>query len=667
MLEDARRLQIRLAAPPAATVPVTNDQFAACAQDGEVTSQVLAVLQGCKQLARLDMDDPKEIGSTIRMAIIDGLGHLERLVGTAEELARLRTEGPAAELQASMSEAAAMGVGVVLHLLEALTATDFAGVESASAALQAAFDSYEAPDGELFERIEQWAQPDIDSRLSLVLGKSGPFTDEWGFVDAVKVFGSFAGEERLFGGSEERAKAYFSHLLPESEIAPGEGVMLVFAAITLGVLDRPLLAHRCSRQEIELMGAAQAADPEKFHRVVARMGTEAPRLFAAGTRIEKGFRLLALAATVEEIDEETAIREVLSAYRELAEGALRAHGRAVLDFTAITAGEELNEAEQAPLLAELKDRLAASASELAQAMAAGVDPELRNASAHAQYRWDRENAEVVDTDTGKRWDVPDLEMLTEALIGSVLGADAGFCCFVTGHHLGEKLGAPFEASDVPQLVELLAQALFAAGGSGTVKVSDGGSTISLANIEREDLSKPMTALGGLSALAPHLEAFQVFDADSGELLLDVPVSALVAANEASSETKDLMIIAAFHQSALRRGHAPEVATAATLATIAKTNAVQAMQDFVDAGGPDPSVILKTRARFEYAREFACESDANPPELQKVVKKIEKVIAQTHDLARGDVKAFKRLVPLCDWLIEWAEETGVAWPPSADRP
>ena len=103
-------------------MPVTNDQFAACAQDGEVTSQVLAVLQGCKRLARLDMDDPKEIGSTIRMAIIDGLGHLERLVGTAEELARLRTEGPAAELQASMSEAAAMGVGVVLHLLEALTA-----------------------------------------------------------------------------------------------------------------------------------------------------------------------------------------------------------------------------------------------------------------------------------------------------------------------------------------------------------------------------------------------------------------------------------------------------------------------------------------------------------------------------------------------------------------
>ena len=96
-------------------------------------------------------------------------------------------------------------------------------------------------------------------------------------MDAVKVFGSFAGEERLFGGSEERAKAYFSHLLPESEIAPGEGVMLVFAAITLGVLDRPLLAHRCSRQEIELMGAAQAADPEKFHLVGARMGAEAPR------------------------------------------------------------------------------------------------------------------------------------------------------------------------------------------------------------------------------------------------------------------------------------------------------------------------------------------------------------------------------------------------------
>jgi hypothetical protein len=667
MLEEARQLQIRLNEPLAATVPVTNDQFAACAQDAEVTSQVLAVLQSCNQLARLDMDDPKEIGGTVRIAITEELSRLERLVGTAEELARLRTKGPAAELQTSMSEAAAMGVAVVLHLLEALTATDYAGVESASAALQVAFDSYKAPDSELFERIEQWAEPDIDSRLSLVLSKPGPFTDEWGFVDAGKVFGSFAGEERLFGEAEECAKGYFSHLLPESDIAPGEGVMLVFAAITLGVLDRPLLAHRCSRQEFELMRDAQAADAEKFHRVINRIGAEAPRLFAAGTRIEKGFRLLALAATVEEIDEQTAIREVMSAYRELAEGALRAHGRAVLDFAAIASGEKPDEAEQAPPLAELKDRLAASDSELAQAMAAGADPDLRNASAHSQYRWDSKRKEVVDTDTGKRWSVPDLETLTEALIGSVLGADAGFCCFVIGHHLGEKLAAPFKVGDIPQLVELLAQALFAAGGSGEVKVSDGGATISLGHIDRGDLSKPMTALGGISALAPQIEAFQVFDAESGELLLDVPATALVAANDASFETKDLMIITAFYESGLRRGHPPEAATTASLAAIAKVIAVQAMQDFVDAGGPDPSAILKTRERFEYARKFAYESGVNTPELLKVAKKIEKVVAQTYDLARGDLKAFKRLVPLCNWLVAWAEEAGVAWPPTADRP
>ena len=90
----------------------------------------------------------------------------------------------------------------------------------------------------------------------------------------------------------------------------------------------------------------------------------------------------------------------------------------------------------------------------------------------------------------------------------------------------------------------------------------------------------MTALGGLTALAPRLGGLPGIRRRQRRALLDVPVSALVAANEASSETKDLMIIAAFHQSALRRGHAPEVAAdLSTLATIAKTNAVQAMRGF----------------------------------------------------------------------------------------
>ncbi len=91
LLEMAKELRARLDVPPVRSVPVTNDQFAACAQDAAVPSQVLAVLKGCKDLAKLDLNDPKEIGTSVRRAIKAELDRLATLVRTSEELARLQT------------------------------------------------------------------------------------------------------------------------------------------------------------------------------------------------------------------------------------------------------------------------------------------------------------------------------------------------------------------------------------------------------------------------------------------------------------------------------------------------------------------------------------------------------------------------------------------------
>lgn len=107
---------------------------------------------------------------------------------------------------------------------------------------------------------------------------------------------------------------------------------------------------------------------------------------------------------------------------------------------------------------------------------------------------------------------------------------------------------------------------------------------------------------------------------------------------------------------------------ATLTIMAKVISVTAMTDFVDAKGPSPGVVTKVRERFEFARTFAIEEAASSYEAMRMVKKMERVIAETYKLGQGDRKAFRRLVPNFDSLIAWADEKGLEWPPSAgERP
>ena len=667
LLEKAKGLRARLDEPPVRSVPVTNDQFAACMQDAEVPRQVLTVLKGCKDLAKLDMNDPKEIGVSVRRAIQTVLDLLTVLVRTSEELARLATDGPATELQESMGEAAVTAAEVLISMLGALTATTVPAVETSNKSLQEAFDSFVAPPEELFDRLEEWSVPDVDARIGLVLDKPGTYTDDFGFIQPGLIFSAFAGEAVLFEKVEERAKAYFSHLLPETEIPHGEGALLILAAVTLGSLDRPLLAHRCADEMAKLTEAAFAADPTGVKEVIARTTAEGPRLFAASARIQTGFRLLAMAAQVEEIDDEAAVREVMSSYKELAEAAFRTHARATLDLVALAGGASIDKHAELPTVGQLKQSLDASGSELARAMGAAVDSELRNAAAHAQYRWDGEALEVVKTDSGKRWGIEALEQRVDSLVGSVVGVDAGFCCFAIGHHLADETSGWLRSGEAPQVVELLGTALFAASGYSDVEISDGGATVKVGGANRDDLTSLMTPLGGFSFIVPEAKAYKVVDAEHGDILIDVPEVAIRQARDIAFELKDLAIAIAFYESNCRRGRDQTESALVTLAIMAKVISVTAMTDFVDAKGPSPAVVTKVRERFEFARAFGIAAAASSAEAMKMVKKMERVIAETYKLGQGDRKAFRRLVPQFDSLIAWADEKGLEWPPSVGSP
>lgn len=106
------------------------------------------------------------------------------------------------------------------------------------------------------------SEPDIDARIALVIGKEGPYTDEFGFIHPGRVFGAFAEEEHSYRRLAEKARSYFVHLLP-AEIPDAGAALLILPAVTIASLDRPLLAHRCARETAQLLAAAAAADASR--------------------------------------------------------------------------------------------------------------------------------------------------------------------------------------------------------------------------------------------------------------------------------------------------------------------------------------------------------------------------------------------------------------------
>jgi hypothetical protein len=664
LLANAQELSERFEHIPPPSIPLTIDQFVACAQDVELAPYFRDLLDGCLELAGLDFDDPGALGAQVRKTASREVERVRELTDKATQIARLEVREPAVELRDALLALAHRGTEALIALLEAVTVTSPEEVRAAESKLQTAFGSIVAPAEELFGRLDELSEPDLNARIGLVLGRDGIYTDELGLIDPGLVFGAYAGEGALFAGLTERASAYFGHLLPEQSISAAEGAMLILPAVTLASLDRPLLAHNCGEQMASLVKAAHAADPDRSRQVYERTTNEGPRIFAASSRVQKGVRLLALAAQVEEIDEETGLRELMSAYKELAEAAFRSQGRAVLDLHALVEGKEISTEQRPPSFGALKQRLAASTSELARAMGAAADPDLRNASAHAQYRWDAEAMEAEDTESGRRWNVDELEERMESLVGAVVGIDAGYCCGAVACSLADRSPDWLARGEAPQVTELLSTALLAANGYRPVEFADRGATITLDGVDRADLSPLGAALGGLSMIVPDAESFRILDHETRDVLLDMPGDLLRLARDADPSLRDLAIVVAFCGANQRAGQERKTAVVECIALQAKVVSVSAMEDVVESQA-SPESAARIRARCERVREFALEDGRNcGSDIDRTVNRLERVIGETYKLERGDRRSLIRMQAQFDALVKWADRVDPVWPPTA---
>jgi hypothetical protein len=636
---------------------ITADQLAGSIAQSRILERLDEAELACQRLSGLELDEEAALGTTVRTAVAVELDLVEEVKNLCLELARFDVSPPQPELRRELIGAARCAVEMLMRFLETVSAPTIPEVRGGEERLQAAIRKRSLYGAIADRAVELFAGADFDSRISLATGQPGSYVDAAGFVEPARIFTAFAGEEGPYERLAEAAVSYFGYLLP-GELEPAEGAILILAAVNLSSLDRPLLAHGCAAEMTKLVAKAAAVDPEAVEVVFSRSAKEGPKLFAAASRVKAGMRLLRHASELEEIAEELFLKEVMSSYLEIAESAFRSVAWAVLGLQDVIAGKEVGE-EEPPTLGSLKQRLAASDSKLAQKLGEAVDPELRNAAGHAEYRWDPEAAEVENLKTGRRWSVDELEERAEALGDSVVGVDAGYQCGLVAS--GIELHAPVESTD-PGIRRLFIEASFSVAGYELADLSDDGATATVRALEKASLPPLMTAVAAQSALVPDADSYCVLDADSGAALLDVPAERMSAATQGPSATRDLEVVQCFTDSEIRIGRPASVAARDSLGVLVKIVAVTALRSlaFEDTTS---SVVPTIRERAEAVLGFAnSHPEIEQPVAQAARRRMERMVADTYPLERGEPKALKGLLRRIQAAFAWADRRGVSWPP-----
>jgi hypothetical protein len=150
-------------------------------------------------------------------------------------------------------------------------------------------------------------------------------------------------------------------------------------------IERPLLAWTVANQALDLIREAAAADESRVEDVFDQLRRRAAPRAASRQRLIAA-RRAAESATSEA---DRALAE-LSAYRIMVEAQLRPWGWALLRL----AGAQ----GVMPMVAELRDRLAASTQPLHVYLASALIPALRNADAHEEAHFDELHGQIAVED-----------------------------------------------------------------------------------------------------------------------------------------------------------------------------------------------------------------------------------------------------------------------------
>lgn len=648
---------------PEGNVIVTNDQFATAVSDARIFERIGEMTGLGAELEALDVNDQAVIGSELRKAMERRIAHVEALLRACEDLALFDPQGPAKELRTVAAESGRYGAKLTQAFVKILVAETIPAARKAEAEMQELLDGFPYTEriGELLKEMEAWIVPDFDARAALVLGRPGHYSDDYGFLDVGAVFSAFAGEEAPFEALAECARGYFSHLIDAGPIREvGIESLLVLPAIGLGTLDRPLGAHRISRSIYGLLDGAAAADAEAVQHLVDRTITESELIFAAVEQIKRGFQLLAAGEEVGLADDAAILKTIMDSYKELAETSFRTYGWLMVDLDRTKQGEALSQGSTPPTMGTLTAQLEASQEPAAQRLAACSDSALRNACGHAQYRWDAVAEEVLDMRTDQRWSLEDLELSVESMGAAIIGADAGYTCFLANGQ-AELRKPEWAGKGATGLTMLVAEATFGARGFRVIELQDQGRTALIDYDDTPDMLSLMSALGGMATLVGNDGVVKVLD-QSGQTLLDVEVAAFREASEAPPKFKDLAILAPFFSNAARTTGDRHPALLEWLTVMANQVMMTALEaaERADFGA---SSMLTTADRLGYAIDFSrARGGAHDGETERLLQRLTRCRSFAFAAAQGNGNAAGQFVDEFRALNDWISTRGIVWPP-----
>lgn len=643
LLREIEALEAQVRGLAFGSTVVSADQFVATVTDLDIFGLMWEVFRLPRQVETLDFESRQAVGGPTRSAIAKFVPTVSRLVAATQELAGFDPEGPGHRLLGLTVDASRWAVGTVRSALEVVVAPSPAEARQRGTTLQEYMDGSPAvvEAGLTLDEVADAARPDLNSRLELVIERSGPFTDELGFLDFASVFGAFSSDEQPLESIDAIARQYFSDYLDGLDLAPGAAVLLALPMSGLAILDRPLNAHRVLRETINALRTSWVSNEAATLDVLRSTNKQAELVLGGFSRAQNGLRLLGLAEQAGWIDDDNAIMQVLNAYRELVEAPFRSYAWTVYclrDPSAVDAAAS----ETPPMVAELAERMAAAGHPLFELLSLSVDRGLRNAASHAQYRWVREANELEDLRTGQRWSLDELETAVADLGAALLGLDAGLACFAAHEPVASAVGQPLSVEEFGTFTQPFFVALFAAQGYRVLEIRDKMSTF-VVDAESVPLIRAIPLVGGIAALDGLTHSHITLANPAGDPILSIAVEALREAASTAPEVKDIVVARLCRH--VESDPRSDRDFAALLVALVAFHAVREMAE--GTVGPDYLPRVLTRLEYIHGLEEVGASGARPD--------IARTISAGYQLQSGKHNMIRSFVIRLTRLLEWSAE------------
>lgn len=650
LAERAAAIVRRLDDLPDGHVPITTRQFARVLTDADIFSIIERVIGSINEIGAKRVDDALAESAEAPAEFEALLADAELLGETALRVAWFAPVGPSDEVRTQLIAVAKLAAEIGRDALRILAAESWADAEVAMQSLQRGFVSTA-----VFSRfsaaladVDLDDADDIDTRIGLVLGRPGAYTNESGAIDVGLLFGAGGGTQDGLAFLGDAAGAYFGHLLRRSDHGSFEQLGLLLNAVTLASVERPVPAHTTAALSRELLDGGLATHDARARAAIERYAADGGRVFDAAMRAQREVRLL---LTAELDGPEDVVVGLVSAYRRVSEGPFRAAAR-LLDDLHHLAVDEAKAAKRGTTVGALARRLSDRDDELSGLVANATDHKLRNAEAHEDFRVDPETLDVVFGD--RRLTIQELGDAIERLTSTTAAIEAAVMTFALDEDLASTVTAWMAGGDRPAAIRLVVAAAAGALGFQVTQVDVGTRTRVLLDGTTPTREKALSIMVSVAGFVPQADVLVV---EAGGRVVTADAAPFRRWLEAPEAVKDLILLECQASEAIHAG-------ADERDVYRRVLRLRTVLVFSDAAArlKERNTLAERRRVFERLRFVTASARAAPAEVREsesaligVLRRAEAQARRSTQTSTGQHRIVSALEPIAEFIDNMSVE------------